>query len=87
MTIISKEKVTKTGPKTIFKYDVVSDRSEPSLTLTFHDVDTKVVFKTAYLTPTETIYEMNKIVLPLVKEDVVTAAPEAGKGSKKGKKK
>ena len=37
MTIISDEKVSRTGPKTAINYKFVSDRSEPKVTLTFHD--------------------------------------------------
>ena len=37
MTIISDEKITRTGPKTAINYKFVSDRSEPKVTLTFHD--------------------------------------------------
>ena len=90
MTIVSDEKVSKTGLKTIFKYNFVSDRCDPTLTLTFHDNDTKVVFETANLTDHEVIYEMNKIVLPLVKEEVVKVADAAAagqSGKKKGAKK
>lgn len=86
MTIISNEKITRTGPKTSFKHEFVSDRSEPTMTLTFHDTDKKAVFKTANLTEAEMIYEMNKIVLPLVKEEVkMTSASgkPAGKMSRK----
>ena len=44
----------------------------------------------AYLTEHEAIYQMNKIVLPLVKEDVVNVESKqskgaAGKGGKGGK--
>ena len=37
MTILSNEKITRTGPKTAINYKFVSDRSEPKVTLTFHD--------------------------------------------------
>ena len=37
MTIISDEKASRTGPKTAINYKYVSDRSEPKVTLTFHD--------------------------------------------------
>ena len=69
MTTISTEKIVKTGPKTVFKYNFVTDRSLPSLTLTFHDNEKTVVFKTAELTEHEVIAEMNKIVLPLIKDE------------------
>lgn len=83
MTLISNPKVTKTGLKTIFKYDFVSDRSDPTVSLTFHDTDQSLVFKTAHLTEHEIIYELNKFVLPLVKEDTTPSALEAKKSRKK----
>lgn len=83
MTLISNPKVTKTGPKTIFKYDFVTDRSEPKVTLTFHDTDQSLVFKTAHLTEHEIISELNKFVLPLVKADTTPSALEAKKSRKK----
>ena len=88
MTTISAEKIVKTGPKTIFKYDFVTDRSEPSLALTFHDNDNTVIFKMAEMTEHEVIAEMNKIVLPLVKDEKEASKDLSGKKSgAKGKKK
>ena len=88
MTIISNEKVTKTGPKTTFKYEFVSDRSEPTMTLSFLEDERKAIFEMAFLTEHEAVYEMNKIVLPLVKDDTLTAPLETkgGKSKKGGKK-
>ena len=89
MSIISNDKIVRTGPKTVFKYDFISDRSEPEINLTFLDDDLKVQFKTSYLSVYEIIYEMNKIVLPLVKEDTaqtLSSGKPAGKGKGKGKK-
>ena len=37
MTLITDEKVSRTGPKTAITHKFVSDRSEPTVTLTFHD--------------------------------------------------
>ena len=37
MTLITNEKVSRTGPKTAITHKFVSDRSEPTVTLTFHD--------------------------------------------------
>ena len=92
MTTISEEKVVKTGPKTAIKYDFVTDRSTPSLTLTFHDNDTTVIFKMAEMTEHEVIYEVNQIVLPLIKAEKETASkkeigkkPAGGGGGKKKK--
>jgi len=82
MTIISDEKITRTGPKTAINYKFVSDRSEPKVTLTFHDdAELKAVINMAYLTEHEAIYHMNKLVLPLVKDE--TANVEQSKGAKK----
>jgi len=92
MTILSNEKVSRTGPKTALNYKFVSDRSEPTVTLTFHDdPELKAVFNMSYLTEHEMIYQMNKIVLPLVKEEVVVVeqskgAAKSGGGKKGGKK-
>ena len=87
MTIISNEKVTRTGPKTVFKYDFISDRSEPQINISFLEEDLKLEFKTSYLTVLDILYEMNKYVLPFVKEDLVedTTGKPAGKGGKGGK--
>jgi len=92
MTTISEEKIVKTGPKTTIKYDFVSDRSSPSMTLTLHDNDTTVIFKMAEMTEHEVIYEMNKIVLPLIKAEKESASkkeigkkPGASGGGKKKK--
>ena len=74
MTTISEEKVVKTGPKTAIKYDFVTDRSAPLVTLTFHDNDASVIFKMAEMTEHEVICEMNKIVLPLVKAESESAS-------------
>jgi len=89
MTVISDEKVKGTGPKTAINYKFVSDRSEPKVTLTFHDdAELKAVINMAFLTEHDAIYHLNKIVLPLVKDDVVSV--ERSKGAKaaggKGKK-
>ena len=51
----------------------------------------KAVINMAYLTEHEAIYHINKIVLPLVKEEVVekkieTKGAKAAAGGKKGKK-
>lgn len=87
MHYLSTEKARSTGPKTAFKYDFVSDRSEPTITLTFHDDDQlKVTFKTANLTDYEIVYEMNKIVLPRVKEEKAVVMQTKG-STKLGKKK
>jgi len=91
MTIISDEKITRTGPKTAINYKFVSDRSEPKVTLTFHDdAELKAVINMAYLTEHEAIYHMNKLVLPLVKDETVSVeskgAKKATAGSRKGKK-
>lgn len=94
MSMISHEKVTRTGPKTTYKYEFLSDRSEPEVQFTFlDDQDLKLLIKTANLGLIDILYEMNKIVLPLVKEDVLTTSTvgkpkPAGKASGgKGKKK
>ena len=43
MTLITDEKVSRTGPKTAITHKFVSDRSEPTVTLTFHeDAELKV---------------------------------------------
>ena len=90
MSIISNDKIVRTGPKTVFKYDFISDRSEPEINITFlDDNDLKVKFKTSYLSVFEIIYELNKIVLPLVKEDsaqTLSSGKPAGKDKGKGKK-
>jgi len=91
MTIISDEKITRTGPKTAINYKFVSDRSEPKVTLTFHDdAELKAVINMAYLTEHEAIYHMNKLVLPLVKEESANVEQSKGAkkaaGGKKGKK-
>lgn len=96
MTLITDEKVSRTGPKTAITHKFVSDRSEPTVTFTFHeDAELKAVFEMSYLTEHEAIYHMNKIVLPLVKEDVVSVEkskgaaakkPAGGKAAGKGKK-
>jgi len=91
MTIISDEKITRTGPKTAINYKFVSDRSEPKVTLTFHDdAELKAVINMAYLTEHEAIYHMNKLVLPLVKDETANVEQSKGAkkaaGSKKGKK-
>jgi len=91
MTIISDEKITRTGPKTAINYKFVSDRSEPKVTLTFHDdAELKAVINMAYLTEHEAIYHMNKLVLPLVKDETQNVEQSKGAkkaaGGKKGKK-
>ena len=42
----------------------------------------QAVFNMSYLTEHEAIYHMNKIVLPLVKADVVTVEKSKGAGKK-----
>lgn len=82
MTLITDEKVSRTGPKTAITHKFVSDRSDPTVTLTFHeDAELKAVFNMSYLTEHEAVYQMNKIVLPLVKAEVVSV--EKSKGSAK----
>jgi len=83
MTLITDEKVSRTGPKTAITHKFVSDRSEPTVTLTFHeDAELKAVFNMSYLSEHEAIYHMNKIVLPLVKADVVSIEKSKGAGKK-----
>ena len=91
---MSHERVTRTGPKTAFKFDFVSDRSEPEIKLTFlDDNDLNVLIKTANLSMFDIIFEMNKIVLPLVKEETVSTSvagkpkKASGGGGGKGKRK
>ena len=86
MTILSREEIVKTGPKTAFKFEFLSDRRDPSMTLTFHDNDTSAIFEMANLTENEAIYGMNKIVLPLVKEEVVVEMKDKSGAGAKGKK-
>ena len=93
MSLMSHERITRTGPKTAFKFDFVSDRSEPEIKLTFlDDQDLNLLIKTANLSMFDIIYEMNKIVLPLVKEETVSTSAagkpkKASGGGGKGKKK
>jgi hypothetical protein len=83
MQQLTNKYVKRTSAKTAFKYDFLSDRSEPSITFTFHDDERTVVFQTANLTNHEIIYEMNKITLPLVKEDKVATGTKGAKAAKK----
>ncbi len=78
MIQLSADRIRKTGVKTAYKYDFVSDRSEPVIELKFHDDDRVLEFSTANLTSPEIIYELNKFVLPLVKEETVVATKTKG---------
>ena len=75
---------------------MVSMRPDYELLKKFTDLFFKfqAVFNMSYLTEHEAIYHMNKIVLPLVKADVVSVEkskgagkkPTSGKTAAKGKK-
>lgn len=88
MHFITKPKIKKTNVKCAFKFDVVSDRREPTLKVELNE-GKPILFKTQNLTRLELISEFNRLVLPLVKEEEVAketkTAKAAGGGKKMGK--
>jgi len=81
----SSEKIRATNPKCVYKTDIVSDRSEPTLKVLLDDNDDNlgsIVFKTANLKPEDVLTKFNEMVLPLVKVEV--EEDRTTKGAKKG---
>lgn len=76
MFITSFPKVRKTNPRVIYKTSVVSDRSEPEIKVELVDDGPKIVFKPSRLSVLDILYEFNKIVLPLVKDEVEPSATQ-----------
>jgi len=88
------EKVRGTNPKCIYKTDILSDRSEPTLKVTLEDNSDNlgtIVFKTANLKSEDVLTKFNEMILPHVKveteEDRTTKGAKKGGATKKGKKK
>ncbi|XP_059083155.1 uncharacterized protein LOC131880515 [Tigriopus californicus] len=74
MLITSYPKVRQTNPRVIYKTSVVSDRSDPVIRVELADGGSQIVFKASRLSILDILYEFNKIMLPLVKDE---AAPSA----------
>jgi topoisomerase IA-like protein len=85
MHVLSVEKVRKTNPKCMFKTDVVDDRSEPTVKVELGgDNDgKKVVFKAGLLNNYEILSEFNRILLPMVTEDVKVVTQSKGEKMRK----
>jgi len=81
----SSDKVRGTNPKCVYKTDIVSDRSEPTIKVLLDDNDDNlgtIVFKTANLKAEDVLTKFNEMVLPLVKVEV--EEERTTKGVKKG---
>jgi len=66
----SSEKVRGTNPKCIYKTDIISDRSEPTLSVYLDDANADlgcIIFKTANLKPEDVLNKFNEMILPLIK--------------------
>lgn len=94
----SSEKIRGTNPKCIYKTDILTDRSEPTMKVELAESNENVgrfVFKTANLKTEEVLAKFNETILPLVKDEVederttkgakMTAATKGGKKAKGGK--
>ena len=84
MTHLSSEKIQKTNPKCILKYEVITDRSDPTIKVELEEGNS-LLFKTANLNQEEIVSIFNDYVLPRVKEEKEVVLES--KGAKKGKKK
>jgi len=70
---LSSEKVRATNPKCIYKTDILSDRSEPTLSVQLDEATDdlcRILFKTANLKPEDVLTKFNEMILPLVKVEV-----------------
>jgi len=89
MTHLSNEKIQKSNPKCLWKTEMVSDRSEPTIKIELNEGDS-LLFKTANLKPLEILEIMNDYVLPRVvvesKQVADSGKPKAAAGGAKGKK-
>ncbi len=83
MYTMSCRKVRETNPKCIVRTEIRSDGGEQILRVEMNDeLDAKpIVFKAGTLTGLEMLYEMNKMLLPLVKvkDEAPTVSTKAGK--------
>jgi len=89
----SSEKVRATNPKCIYKTDILSDRSEPTIKVLLEDNSDNlgsIVFKTANLKVEDVLTKFNEMVLPHVKveleEDRTTKGAKKGGAASKKKK-
>lgn len=85
MTHLSNEKIQKSNPKCLWKTEMVSDRSEPTIKIELNEGDS-LLFKTANLRAVEILEIMNNYVLPRVVAETKAAEPKAAAGGGKGKK-
>lgn len=87
MVFLSYPKVRNTNGKCVYKTDVLSDRSDPRISIKLQ-TGHKLVFNTKNLSTLEILFHINKFVLPLVKEEdeslkVVTKASKKMAGRRK----
>lgn len=82
------EKRKKTNVKCIFRFEVVSDRSEPTVKVELNEAEGggTILFKSANLSQLELVSEFNKMVLPLVKEEEQPTGMVTTKATKLQKK-
>lgn len=78
--------IRKSNPKCIVRTEIKSDGSEPVMKVTLVDDHKPITFKLANLTASETLYQFNRLVLPLVKEEVPETVSTKGAKLIKGKK-
>ena len=91
MVAFSYEYVKGTNLKCTFKTDIKSDGSEPIMKVQLKDDPRPIIFKLGNLSGFETLYQFNKIVLPLVQSEEEespkeTKATKKAAGGKKNKK-
>ena len=79
------ELIQKSNPKCLWKTEMVSDRSEPTIKIELNEGDS-LLFKTANLRAVEILEIMNNYVLPRVVAETKAAEPKAAAGGGKGKK-
>lgn len=85
MHYMTKPKIKSTNVKCLFKFDVLSDGSEPTMKVELNEGKT-LVFKAGNLSRLELVSEFNRHVLPLVTEDVKAVETKSAKTGGKGGK-
>ena len=85
MSVTRFDLIQKSNPKCLWKTEMVSDRSEPTIKIELNEGDS-LLFKTANLRAVEILEIMNNYVLPRVVAETKAAEPKAAAGGAKGKK-
>jgi len=81
----SSEKVRGTNPKCVYKTDILSDRSEPTINVHLDEKTedlNRITFKTANLKAEDVLTKFNEMILPFIKVEVTDERTTKGAKAK-----